>query len=83
MEPLPVCAYIFVCGEGQMIQVYVQWQRDGGAYLATSRDVPGLIVEAETRDEVQRLVPEIAHDLIELSGRSLRDGERFAYTWQD
>ena len=66
-----------------MIEVYVQWQRDAGAYLATSRDVPGLIVEAETRDEVRRIVPEVAHDLVELDGRSLRAGEQFAYTWQD
>jgi len=66
-----------------MIEIYVQWQRDGGAYLATSRDVPGLIVEAETRDEVRRIVPEIAHELIELGGRSLRDDQQFAYTWQD
>jgi hypothetical protein len=66
-----------------MIEVYVQWQRDGGAYLATSRDVPGLIVEAETRDEVQRLVPEIARELIALDDRILRAGEQFAYRWQD
>lgn len=36
-----------------------------GVYLATSPDVPGLTVEAGTREEAQRIAPDIALDLLE------------------
>jgi predicted RNase H-like HicB family nuclease len=35
-----------------------------GKYLGTSPDIPGLIVQADTPEEVLRLAPEIARDLI-------------------
>lgn len=37
-----------------------------GPYLGTSRDLPGLIVQADTPEEVIRLAPDIARDLIEV-----------------
>ena len=37
-----------------------------GPYLGTSPDLPGLIVQADTPEEVIRLAPDIAHDLIEV-----------------
>lgn len=37
-----------------------------GPYLGTSPDLPGLIVQAETPEEVIRLAPDIARDLIEV-----------------
>ena len=37
-----------------------------GPYLGTSPDLPGLIVQADTPEEVIRLAPEIARDLIEV-----------------
>lgn len=37
-----------------------------GPYLGTSPDLPGLIIQAETAEEVLRLAPDIAHDLIEV-----------------
>jgi predicted RNase H-like HicB family nuclease len=37
-----------------------------GPYLGTSPDLPGLIVQAVTPEEVVRLAPLIAHDLIEV-----------------
>jgi len=36
-----------------------------GVYLATSDDVPGLTVEAETRGDAQRISAEVALDLLE------------------
>jgi predicted RNase H-like HicB family nuclease len=36
-----------------------------GPYLGTSPDLPGLLIQADTPEEVRRLAPEIAHDLIE------------------
>ena len=37
-----------------------------GPYLGTSPELPGLIVEAETAEEVVALAPGIAKDLIEV-----------------
>ncbi len=41
-----------------------------GPYLGTSPDLPGLIVQANSAEEVIRLAPEIAHDLIEVMRES-------------
>jgi predicted RNase H-like HicB family nuclease len=35
-----------------------------GVWLGTSRELPGLVVQADTPDEVIRLAPEIARDLL-------------------
>ncbi len=37
-----------------------------GPYLGTSPDLPGLIVQASSPEEVIQLAPDIAHDLIEV-----------------
>lgn len=37
-----------------------------GPFLGTSPDLPGLIVQADTPEEVIRLAPDIARDLIEV-----------------
>jgi predicted RNase H-like HicB family nuclease len=37
-----------------------------GPYLGTSPDLPGLIIQADTPEEVIRLAPDIAADLIEV-----------------
>jgi predicted RNase H-like HicB family nuclease len=35
-----------------------------GPYLGTSPDLPGLIVQADSVQEVLQLAPDVAHDLI-------------------
>ena len=35
-----------------------------GPYLGTSPDLPGLVVQADSVQEVLQLAPEVAHDLI-------------------
>ena len=37
-----------------------------GPFLGTSPDLPGLIMQAASPEDVIRLAPEIAHDLIEV-----------------
>lgn len=37
-----------------------------GPYLGTSPDLPGLVVQGESIQEVLRLAPDVAHDLIEV-----------------
>jgi predicted RNase H-like HicB family nuclease len=41
-------------------------QLSEGPYLGTSLDLPGLLVQADTPEEVLRLAPEIAQDLLEV-----------------
>jgi len=35
-----------------------------GPYLGTSPDLPGLVVQADSVQEVLQLAPDVAHDLI-------------------
>ena len=35
-----------------------------GPYLGTSPDLPGLVVQADSVQEVLRMAPDVAHDLI-------------------
>lgn len=35
-----------------------------GPYLGTSPELPGLVVQADSVDEVLKLAPDLAHDLI-------------------
>lgn len=37
-----------------------------GPFLGTSPDLPGLIVQADTAEEVIRLAPSIARDLVDV-----------------
>jgi len=43
-----------------------------GPYLGTSPDLPGLIIQADTAEEIIRLAPDIAHDLIEVMVETAR-----------
>jgi predicted RNase H-like HicB family nuclease len=47
-----------------MYHTLVIEQLPEGQYLRTSPELPGLIVQGSTYDEVIGLAPEIAHDLI-------------------
>lgn len=53
----------------QNVLVQTRWDGDAGVWIATSADVPGLVVEGETWltmiEEVKLVLPE----LLELSGR--------------
>lgn len=64
----------------QDVGLYVKVQRlPEGVYLATSDDLPGLIVETETRDEIPDEVREVAGALLELRGRRLEGAVAFIY----
>jgi predicted RNase H-like HicB family nuclease len=55
-----------------------------GVWLATSEDVPGLIVEADTRDEAIDLARSLALDLLELDGQLVdRNQQHFAFALQN
>jgi predicted RNase H-like HicB family nuclease len=50
------------------IRVSAIWDNDANVWVATSNDVPGLITEAETQDELERKLQIIIPELLELNG---------------
>ena len=52
-----------------------------GVYLATSPDVPGLTVEADTREETERIATEVALDLLEVERGKPADPLSFLFTF--
>ena len=52
------------------ITVNAQWDGGAGVWLATSTDVPGLVVEAETWPSMIEEVRLVLPDLLELNGRT-------------
>lgn len=61
------------------ISIQARWDSDAGVWIATSADVPGLVVEADTWasmiDEVRLVLP----DLLEVSGQG---GEALSLTFK-
>jgi hypothetical protein len=55
------------------IQIDARWDDEAHVWIATSRDTPGLVVEAPSWqsmiDEVRSVLP----DLLDLNGKSVRD----------
>lgn len=50
-----------------MYQIILEIQRlDEGPYLGTSPELPGLIVQGATPEEVVNLAPDVARELIEV-----------------
>jgi hypothetical protein len=61
------------------ISIQARWDSDAGVWIATSTDIPGLVVEADTWalmiEEVRLVLP----DLLDASGRS---GESLSLTFK-
>ena len=55
------------------ITIQARWDGEAGDWLATSEDVPGLVVEADTWPGMIHEVELILPELLELSGA---DGEK-------
>ena len=50
------------------IVVHANWDDEAGVWVATSNDIAGLAVEAETQGELQVKVRAALEDLIDLNG---------------
>lgn len=48
-------------------EVHAEWVADSGAWIATSEDVPGLCVQADTFDEMVEIVTGLVPELLELN----------------
>jgi predicted RNase H-like HicB family nuclease len=49
-------------------QIEAEWDDEAGVWVVSSDDIPGLVTEAETIEEVTRKLLEIVPDLLELNG---------------
>ena len=50
------------------IAIYARWDAEARVWIATSHDVPGLVVEADTWPTMIEEVRLVLPDLLELSG---------------
>lgn len=50
--------------------IRVLWDNEESVWVATSEDVPGLVVEAASFDEVVTMVRTLAPELLDLNGKS-------------
>ena len=48
-------------------EVHAEWVADPGVWIATSEDVPGLCVQADTFDEMVEIVTALVPELLELN----------------
>jgi hypothetical protein len=55
------------------ISIQARWDGDAAVWIATSHDVPGLVIEADTWPGMIEEVRLILPDLMELSGRGRDD----------
>ncbi len=52
------------------IIVHADWDPDAGVWVATTRDLQGLVTEAETIEALRAKLPGMIHDLLEEYGIS-------------
>lgn len=52
------------------ITINARWDGDANVWLATSTDVPGLVIEAETWPSMIKEVRLVLPDLLELNGQA-------------
>jgi hypothetical protein len=63
----------------KLITIQARWDDEADVWLATSEDVPGLVVEADTWPAMIEEVRLVLPDLLELSGQS---GEKLSLTFK-
>lgn len=53
------------------IRVQATWDPEASVWVATSEDLRGLVAEAATAEDLERKLPGIIQDLVELNGLPL------------
>lgn len=61
----------------RMLSVQAQWDAEAGVWVARSDDVPGLVAEAASLDDLFRELQTLVPELLSLNGIS--DGERQSF----
>lgn len=54
--------------------VIAQWDNEAGVWVATSDDIPGLVTEAASLDELLERVLAVAPELLEDNAHLIEDG---------
>jgi len=68
----PFSAFFSKIGMSLLIKVEIIHDDEANVYVATSSDLKGLVVEAETLDELEKEVLDLAPQLLELDTPKLR-----------
>ena len=55
--------------------VHAIWDGEAGVWVASSKDVRGLVAEASTREELVAMLKARIPELLELNDQPLREGE--------
>jgi len=58
----------------KVYKVQTRWDEDGQVWWAESDDIPGLVAEADTFEELVDVVHGLAPELLELNGPKLKKG---------
>ena len=53
----------------RILSVQAQWDAEAGVWVASSDDVPGLVAEAASLDELFRELQSLVPELLTLNGR--------------
>ena len=61
------------------ISIHARWDGEAAVWIATSEDVPGLVVEADSWPSMIEEVRLVLPDLLELSGQA---GEKLSLTFK-
>jgi hypothetical protein len=59
--------------QNKTIQIVAEWHADDEIWVATSEDVPGLVTEGKSVDEIAKKLPGMLCDLFELNGFDFND----------
>lgn len=63
----PFSKYLYKIGFTPLFRVNFIQDKEAGVFVATCKDMPGLVVEAETFDQLKSEVTEAINTLLELS----------------
>lgn len=62
----------------QTIKVVAEWDDEAGVWVATSDDICGLAIEADTVEALKDKLPGALCDLLEMNGPARRPGQECA-----
>ncbi|BCI68070.1 hypothetical protein AAJCM20276_27060 [Acetobacter aceti] len=65
--------------EHMVVHVLAVWDDEAKVFVATSDDVPGLVTEAESLDELKRKLTILIPELMELNGAGEEDFRSVPY----
>ncbi len=62
------------------IEIFAQWDDEARVWVATSKDVPGLVTEAETSEELVKKLKVMIPELLEANGEKIPDSSGIPFS---